>query len=36
MIPQTTEWHWGSLGSQAERAMSSVADPLNLTWVMPA
>jgi hypothetical protein len=32
----TTEWHWGSLGCQAERATANVADPLNLTWVMPA
>jgi hypothetical protein len=30
------QWHWGSLESQAERATTSVADPLNLTWVMPA
>ena len=32
----TIEWRWGSLGSQAERATCSVADPSNLTWVMPA
>ncbi len=36
MEVRKSDWHWGSLGSQAERATACVVDPLNLTWVMPA